>query len=293
MNCSRCGSLDIIKHGFNYSNEHKVQKYKCLQCSSIFSYNQRLPRSHFSSEIVNMCIDLYLKGLSYRVIKRQLEEHHNVQLNHITIYYWLQKYVDIAKNYLAQYQPKLGSVWQMDETFIDFKGRKENTRHIKQSNGYWLWVAIDTSTRFILDMYLAITKSSLDGVRFCSRLANLYTKKPEVIATDGNKAYIYGLKKYFPSTTHIKLKSINLKPNTSFIERFNGTIKNRTKTMRCFESFYPCQNTLNMFKIYYNYLRPHEALNGKTPAQVAGINLDFQERWATLLSNSLLSCQQL
>jgi hypothetical protein len=34
------------------------------------------------------------------------------------------------------------------------------------------------------------------------------------------------------------------------------------------------------FKAYYNYMRPNQALNGKTPVEVAGIDLKLGEnKW--------------
>jgi hypothetical protein len=37
-------------------------------------------------------------------------------------------------------------------------------------------------------------------------------------------------------------------------------------------------------RIYYDYLRPHTALDGKTPAEAAGINLDLVgNRWESLI----------
>ena len=57
--------------------------------------------------------------------------------------------------------------------------------------------------------------------------------------------------------------------------------------MRCFEGFYPCQSTLTAWQIYYNFLRPHMALNGRTPAQEAGVKVEFPERWASLIRNAL------
>jgi hypothetical protein len=41
-------------------------------------------------------------------------------------------------------------------------------------------------------------------------------------------------------------------------------------------------------RAYYNYVRPHQGLNGGTPAQAAGIELELgQNRWMELLRKSL------
>jgi hypothetical protein len=42
------------------------------------------------------------------------------------------------------------------------------------------------------------------------------------------------------------------------------------------------------FRIYYNFIRPHMALNGLTPAEMAGINLQLeQNRWESLIRQSV------
>jgi len=41
------------------------------------------------------------------------------------------------------------------------------------------------------------------------------------------------------------------------------------------------------FRIYYNFIRPHMALNGKTPAQKVGIELTSEEnKWLSLIKKS-------
>lgn len=47
------------------------------------------------------------------------------------------------------------------------------------------------------------------------------------------------------------------------------------------------QRMMEANRIYYNYLRPHQALNGKTPAEKAGIDLQLeQNRWENLIRHS-------
>ncbi|MGA2785747.1 MAG: hypothetical protein ABSF09_13725 [Candidatus Bathyarchaeia archaeon] len=43
---------------------------------------------------------------------------------------------------------------------------------------------------------------------------------------------------------------------------------------------------LTGYQIYHNYIRPHEALEGKTPAEVAGIQIRGKDRWMTIIQNA-------
>ncbi len=40
-------------------------------------------------------------------------------------------------------------------------------------------------------------------------------------------------------------------------------------------------------RIYYNHIRPHQGLDGKTPAEVAGIDLDLGvNKWESLIKKA-------
>lgn len=44
----------------------------------------------------------------------------------------------------------------------------------------------------------------------------------------------------------------------------------------------------NGVKDYYNFIRPHQGLNGRTPAEVAGIKMELGDnRWMGLLRESI------
>jgi hypothetical protein len=39
-------------------------------------------------------------------------------------------------------------------------------------------------------------------------------------------------------------------------------------------------------RIYYDHIRPHTALNGKTPAEACGIGIEGKNKWLTLIQNA-------
>lgn len=65
-------------------------------------------------------------------------------------------------------------------------------------------------------------------------------------------------------------------------ERLHNTIRERNKVQRGWKK----DNTplRNGQMLYYNHIRPHMTLEGKTPAEVAGLP---RETWKSLLKKSL------
>jgi hypothetical protein len=55
------------------------------------------------------------------------------------------------------------------------------------------------------------------------------------------------------------------------MERFNGELRQREKVMRTG---------------YHNYIRPHEALQGKTPSELVGIEVKGKDKWLTIIQNA-------
>jgi hypothetical protein len=68
------------------------------------------------------------------------------------------------------------------------------------------------------------------------------------------------------------------------MERLNGEIRDREKTMRGLKR--PDTPILKGLRIYHNYIREHEALKGQTPAERAGIKVEGKNKWKTLIENA-------
>ena len=72
----------------------------------------------------------------------------------------------------------------------------------------------------------------------------------------------------------------------NIVERLNGTVRDRNKTQRGLKA----EDTFftKGHKLYYNFVKPHETLNGYTPAHFANIYLNLgDEKWKNLLMQSL------
>jgi hypothetical protein len=64
----------------------------------------------------------------------------------------------------------------------------------------------------------------------------------------------------------------------------NGEIRDRERGMSSLER--ADTPILKGMQIYHNYVRPHMALNGKTPSEAAGIKVEGENKWLTLIQNA-------
>lgn len=75
--------------------------------------------------------------------------------------------------------------------------------------------------------------------------------------------------------------------STNLIERWNGTLKDRLKPMRGMDrSSTNFQVILDGFVFYYNYLRPHSALDGRTPAEAAKADYPYKS-WGDIVNSEM------
>jgi len=57
--------------------------------------------------------------------------------------------------------------------------------------------------------------------------------------------------------------------------------------MRGFKGQKNAEIVAELFRTYYNFVKPHMALNGKTPSQVAGIQNTERNRWIELIKKNI------
>ncbi len=94
-------------------------------------------------------------------------------------------------------------------------------------------------------------------------------------------------------TDYERLKHIRIMERNDYrnniIERIQGTLRERVKVMRGFHNPKSAELILNLFVIWYNFLRVHQGI-GMTPAEKAGINLNLdKDKWLNLIYKSKIN----
>ncbi|MGA2462262.1 MAG: hypothetical protein ABSF82_12660 [Candidatus Bathyarchaeia archaeon] len=137
---------------------------------------------------------------------------------------------------------------------------------------------------------VADTKYTAD-VRPLFQLAKqIAGKQPKTLVSDGAANFHEAYNKEFRAlkvetrTEHIRHIRLAGDFNNNRMERMNGEIRDREKVMRGLEK----KDTpiLTGYQLFHNYIRPHMALDGKTPAEAAGIEVKGENKWLTLIQNA-------
>jgi len=263
--CKSCGSAHTRKYGL-YKG---VQRYFCNDCGSKFKADDMMFHMKTPTSQVSSALNMYYEGMSIKAIRRQLQQEHSNAPSTATIYEWIQKYTQYATDSARDYHPQVGDIWIADETVLKIDGQN-----------LWLWDIIDDKTRFLLATRLSRSRTTQDAQTLIDRAVKMAGKSPKAVITDKLASYVDVF--YGKGAEHIQGGIARVEDNTQKIERFHGTLKQRTKVMRGLKNFETALDFTEGWLVHYNYLRPHESLQDKTPAEVSGIEYPYQN-WADII----------
>jgi len=213
---------------------------------------------------------MYYEGMSVKAIRRNLQQEYGNMPSTATIYEWIQKYTQYATDSIKGYEPKnIGDTWIADETVLEIDGQN-----------VWLWDIIDDKTRYLLATRISRSRTTQDAQMLIDRAIKTAVKEPKKVITDKLASYLDV--RYGKDAEHIQSRPFAVGDNTQLIERFHSTLKQRTKVMRGLKNIDTAHDFIEGWLVHYNYLRPHTALNDKTPAEVAGIDFPYKN-WADII----------
>ena len=235
---------------------------------------------HATPQMVTSAMQLYFTGESFRNVKRFLELQ-GVKMSHVAVYRWIRKYVGLMQTYLEKNKPNVGDEWRTDELFLKVRG-----------NMKYLYALTDDETTFWITQQVADTKYTGNINPLFKEGKELTGKRPNTLISDGAPNFNDAFKKEFytntnPKTRHIKHIRLQGDHNNNKMERFNGEVRDREKVMRGLKK--ADTPILTGYQIYHNCMRPHEGLDGRTPAEVCGIQIEGENKWVTLIQNAVNS----
>lgn len=159
--------------------------------------------------------------------------------------------------------------------------------------------AIDSKTKFILAHLFVEKRTQRECYNFLKQIKDncyeqilaryLEEKNKEVknrnlikFVCDKFANYKFAFNKLFYRIAELKFgvsisyKKLGLKHNNNSIERYNEKIDDRIKNIRSgFGDFLGAEAFMNLRRVINNFVNPHQQLQGKTPAEIAEINLEL------------------
>lgn len=285
--CPKCNKASFLHHDYEFYSNYRCCYKKCNH-SFFFAKQNTIPKTSASNllgknnfkrmrypihTILNALIMFYIGKNSFRNIALIFKTSFNITVSHTTISNWCKQFAPLFDNIKKKLLPNLNlnsDEWHIDETVVKIAGIK-----------YYIWFIIDAETRFVIDFHLSPFRNATQA--FCLLNSAKKTGLPISIVSDRYAAYNIPVKSVMPNAKHIKVQSFKDDISNNLIESFHHQFKAWYKTKQGFNSFDSANNLLAMFVFFFNFVRPHSALQKNTPAQVAGLSLSKKQKRSYLI----------
>ena len=262
---------EVVRDGWKNGN----QRYECRGCGNHFFAEGKPRRKQFTAQQIADAVDSYYSGMSYKQVAEGLEDTYEVpEPAKSTVYAWVKAYTRLAQQYMRgevgsdgteatatgkRIRAQVGDHWVADEMQVHVGGKR-----------LWLWNVMDRDTRYILAARLG-PRSLRAGIALFREAQRNAAKEPQTITTDGLVAYEDAIKTVFHHTQHIVSEGIHEEINNNLSERLQGSFRQRTKTQRGLEQRLTGQEYVDGWVLDYNFMKDHEAHEGGSPAEAAGV----------------------
>lgn len=293
INCPKCKKNNTKKRGIR-STQHrgKIQRYFCKNCNFSFIESNGFKRMRNSPKKITLSLDLFFRGLSTREIQNHLKAFYPHNSDHSTILRWIRKYSLLIAEFTDKLKVNTGSYIEVDE--MEFHRRKSHKARLGIDKN-WLINALDVKTRFLLCSNYAKNRNQRELKAVFKKVKDK-SDNIKIVTTDGFMAYRNVIKKTWGYNLkalnyNIKHKVVNASRGEGFniwVERLHNSLRQRTQGFRGFHgSLSSAYSIMKGIEIFYNFVRKHEALKGKTPSDVA-TNIEFKtpNRWLELITLS-------
>jgi putative transposase len=263
MNCKYCDSPNIIKFG----TFQGIQRYWCKDCKRKFTQLDTLPKMKTPISEIGCALNMYYGGSPIDAIQTQLKQDYSKYFSELAIYKWIVRFTKDAIVRSRDFKPKVGNVWLADETEVNAGNRS-----------VWFWDVIDAKSRYLLASHISMSRTTEDAQVLIEKAIKKAGKMPDKIITDKPKVYIDGIDLASGGRVrHIQSSPFSDENSTNIIERFQGTLKQRTNVIRHFKDLETARLLTEGWLIHYNFFKEHEALGNVSPVKHMKVEMPFQD----------------
>jgi putative transposase len=263
IHCKYCGSPNVIKFG----SHNDIQRYWCKDCKRKFTELDTLPKMKTPINEIGSALNSYYGGSPIDAIQIRLQQDYGKYLSEPAIYKWIARFTKEAIVKARDFKPKVGNIWIADETGVNVGNRN-----------VWFWDIIDTKSRYLLASHISIVRRTEDAQMLIEKAIQRAGKMPTEVITDKLSAYIEGIDLASRGRVrHIISRPFTDQDSTNMIERFQGTLKQRTRVIHHFRDLESARLLTEGWLIHYNFFKEHESLGNVSPAKHMKIALPFQD----------------
>lgn len=277
--CPQCGKIDqLIKDGFGETlNEGLNQRLFCKRCHVGFTPRTGFEGMHGQAFAIVIALDLYYRGVSLRMIAQHFTSIYGIELSHGTIYGWIKHFVITIGKYLDNKKIKDSDRWHCDESVVRVKNKQ-----------LYFWSALDAESKILLARHINEQRDAEQAYQLLEKALGKTEDIPLEIITDHAGSYPVAIDKKFKEINqpviHVQT-GIQSPLSNNKVERYYRNVKQRFHAMgSSFATNESAEVFSTGFDIFYNNVRKHRSLDGKSPMENAGYDTGYS--WRDLIKKA-------
>lgn len=247
-----------------------------------------ISKIHCSSHTLGLILTYYVNyGLSSRKTAAIMMDIHQLKISHQTVLNYADAVSSLIKPFVDDYPYELSNSYCGDETYLKVKGKWQ-----------YLFFFFDSVKKIILSYRLSPHRDTLSAIKALDDVLAKIKNLPDDLAfiVDGNPIYLLAQHYFAQHGIHFDIHQVigltnedpistEYRPLKEIVERLNRTFKRSYKTTTGFKSSAGSIAFINLFVAYFNFLRPHSALEEKVPVLIPELDAQphMPARWSKLI----------
>ena len=247
-----------------------------------------ISKIHASPHTLGLILTYYANyGISARNTAGIMSDIHNLSISHQTVINYAEAASKLVKPFVDNYPYELSNSFCGDETYLKINGKWQ-----------YLFFFFDAVKKIILSYRISPNRDALSAIKALDDTLKKIEPLPDDLSfvVDGNPIYLlaqhffalkginFDLHQVIGLTNKDKV-SKEYRPLKQIVERLNRTFKREYKTKYGFNSSAGSESFTVLFVAYFNFLRPHSALEKRVPVVIPELDKlpNMPAKWLKLI----------